>query len=105
VKPFELYISYISWGTGGKRRPVLVFSRKDATVFVYAITSRYENKPESIRVKYFRIHDWQQAGLGKPSYIDTGTYFPISAASFAHKPIGRLTVEDKERLIGFLSRR
>jgi len=31
------------------------------------------NKNEEIRNKYFKIKDWQQAGLNEQSYVDTNT--------------------------------
>jgi len=103
MKPFELYISYISWGSDGKYRPVLVFALKDELAFVYAVTSQYENKSEAIREKYFKINDWDYAGLDKPSHIDTGSYFsvPISALK-DRSPIGQLSANDKQKLLEYL---
>ena len=105
VKPFELYISYISWGYGGKDRPVLVFSLKDETAFIYTVTSQYETKSDTTRAKYFKINNWSQAGLDKQSYIDTGRYIPIPLSALINKtPIGELSAEDKKRLLEFLMR-
>jgi hypothetical protein len=103
MKPFALYITYISWGNSGKLRPVLVFSLENETAFVYTITSRYENKSEEIQSQYFKIVNWSQAGLKKQSYIDTGRYFPISVFALKHKkPIGSLSQSDKKALFAFL---
>jgi hypothetical protein len=44
MKPFEIYIAYIPWGTGGKNRPVLLLEEYTGLVAVYTITSRCETK-------------------------------------------------------------
>jgi hypothetical protein len=106
VKPFELYISYVSWGGDGKYRPVLVFSLKDETVFVYSVTSQFESKSEAIRARYFKINDWMQVGLDKQSYVDTGIYFPVPVSALKDKaPIGELTAEDKQKLLDFITKK
>jgi len=104
MEPFELFITYISWGSGGKNRPVLVLLMNEKTISVYPITTQYENKSELIKARYFKINDWLQAGLDKQSYIDTGILlsFPISVIK-NKKPIGKLTIEDKKRLLAFLT--
>jgi len=102
--PYEIYIAYISWGTDGKRRPILFLEKNDGYVVAFRITSQYENKSEEIKRKHFKISDRQQAGLSKPSYIDTGkkVEFP-SALISPQTPIGKLTENDKLRLLEFLS--
>ena len=106
MKLFEFYISYISWGSDGKYRPVLVFSLKDDVAFVYPVTSQYENKSETIRAKYFKINDWPQAGPDKQSYVDTGICFSVPISALRNKtPMVQLSVEDTPRLINFLSKR
>lgn len=104
MKPFELFIVYISWGSGGKNRPVLAFISDEEKILVYPITSQYEGKSEIVKEKYFRIDNWSKAGLDKQSYIDTGRLisFPISVVS-GKKPIGELTTKDKQRLLEFLT--
>jgi hypothetical protein len=103
MRPFEIFITCISWKNGEKNRPVLVLLLGDEVVSVYPITTQYENKSEAIRIKYFKINDWSQAGLDKQSYIDTGILLnlPISVIK-NKKPIGKLTIEDKNRLLAFL---
>jgi len=104
MKAFELYITYISWGNEGKFRPVLVFSLKDETAFIYPITTQYENINEAIKAKYFKISNWSQAGLDRQSYIDTRSYFPMPLSALKHKtPIGVLSSLDKQRLLEFLT--
>lgn len=104
MNPFDIFIAYISWGDAGKARPVLVFNQNDDRVSVLTITTQYESKSEFVRTKYFKINEWQQASLERPSYIDTGSMFELPKTVFdAKTPIGRLTVNDKIRLLGFLS--
>lgn len=92
MKPLDIFIIYMSWDGGGKDRPVLAFIVGDDAVDVYQITTKYEGKSERIRAQYFKINDWSQAGLDKPSYVDTGTLITLSTAAFkSKKPIGKLT--------------
>jgi len=39
MNPYDLHIAYVSWGDGGKRRPVLVLSSDQKEVAVFQITS------------------------------------------------------------------
>jgi len=105
MEPFELFIAYISWGIEGKNRPVLVLLINEDTISVYPITTQYENKSEFIKARYFKINEWMQAGLDKQSYIDTGILlsFPISVIK-NKKPIGKLTIADKKKLLDFLTK-
>jgi hypothetical protein len=105
VEAFDIYVAYISWGTGGKMRPVLVFEQQEDVVFVFYITSQYENKSQSIRAKYFKIEDWRQAGLDKQSYIDTNTVRDLPVRALDGRPIiGKLTEPDIQRFIAFLNK-
>jgi mRNA interferase MazF len=104
MKPFEVFIVYISWGNGGKSRPVLAFFMDDNSISVYQITTQYEVKSQIIRTKYFKINDWLQAGLEKQSYVDTGTLISLPMTVInGKKPIGELSTEDKQSLLEFLT--
>ena len=101
---FDIYIAYVSWDGGGKNRPVLILGQEETVVLVFSITTQYENKNETIRAQYFKINDWQQAGLDKQSYVDTNTVRELPIMAFDGKSeIGRLTESDVQRLIEFLS--
>lgn len=105
MEPYDICTSYISWGNGGKSRPVLVYALNDELVRIYPITTQYENKSEAIKAKYFEINDWDKAGLDKQSYVDTGTRLKQSLSMFDNiAPIGTLSEADKKRLIEFLSK-
>ena len=103
MSPFDVFIAHISWGEYGKRRPVLVYALDENHVRLYPITTQYDNKSPAIKAKYFTIHDLSCAGLVKPSYIDTGTRLkqPVSILNNI-EPIGKLSNNDKLRLIQFL---
>ena len=102
---FDIYITYVSWGDSGKKRPVLIIEQQEKIVSVFNITTQYENKNEIIRSKYFMINDWQQAGLAKQSYVDTNVVRDLPIAALGGKSeIGRLTENDVTRLIEFLSK-
>jgi hypothetical protein len=105
MEPFELYIAYISWGSDGKNRPVLVLLSSDTAVSVYPITTQYENKSEAVRSKYFKITEWTPAGLDKQSYVDTGILLNLPKSVLDKKqPIGKLTATDKQKLLEFLTK-
>ena len=102
---FDVYIAYISWGDGGKHRPVLVYALDDDYVRLYPITTQYNSKSEMIKAKYFTIYDLVCAGLVKPSFIDTGTRLKQPKEILSRiRPIGKLSENDKLRLIKFLQK-
>jgi len=104
MKPFEIYIAYMEWGSDGKNRPVLAFIVSKDIVQVYQITSQYENKSGKIKDLYFKINDWKQAGLKKQSYVDTGTLITLTLDTFKGKSLlGKLSDNDKYRLLEFLT--
>ena len=100
---FDIFIAYVNWGDDGKRRPVLILDNGLNNVVVFNITTRYEEKSEVLRQKYFKITEWKQAGLNYESYIDTNktTTLPISSIEY---PIGSLTEIDVQRLLKFLAK-
>jgi mRNA interferase MazF len=104
MKAFDIYIAYVSWGDGGKTRPVLIIEHQEPVVFAFNITTQYETKNEATRTKYFKINDWKQAGLDRQSYVDTNTVREIPSAIFHGKrEIGRLTAADELRLLEFMA--
>ena len=102
---FDIFITCISWGSGSKKRPVLVLLSDGGSILVYPITTQYDNKSKAIQARYFKICDWAKAGLVKQSYIDTGTLIKLPLSAMTNKkPIGQLSIEDKQKLLNFLSR-
>lgn len=84
-------------------RPALVIYFDGKEVGYYKITSRYTDKSEYIKSRYFEIKNWLQAGLRKPSWIDTINYYQISENEVRLKVIGNLTIDDRNRLEEFLA--
>ena len=103
MKPFEVYIAYVSWGDEGKRRPVLILYEQEKEVSVFRITTQYQSKSAAVQSKYLMINDWHQAGLDKPSYIDTSKIIDLPIKSVDAFPTGKLSAEDKQRLLDYLS--
>ena len=101
MNTFDIYIAYVSWGDGGKRRPVLILEESPDSVTAFNITTHYEDKSETIRAKHFIINDWKQAGLDRQSYIDTNATITLPQTAIDNL-IGRLTPLDEIRLVEFL---
>ena len=103
--PFDIFIVSVSWNTGSKNRPVLVLSLDKEKILVFPITTQYEKKSDVIKARYCRINNWNNAGLVKPSYIDTGTLIRLPVIAIKNKkPVGKLTVADKKNLLAFLTK-
>jgi len=106
---FDIFIANVSWGGvvnevgSDRKRLVLILEQTADGVTVFNITTRYDGKSESIRDKYFKINDWQEARLYQPSYVDTNTTvtLPLSSIDAAH-PVGTLTVTDVQKFIEFM---
>ncbi|GHV41332.1 MazF family toxin-antitoxin system [Clostridia bacterium] len=102
---FDIYIAFVSWGEGGKRRPVLILDENSNGVTVFNITTRYGAKRDKIRENYFLINDWQQAGLDKKSYVDTNKTVTLPLTAIEREtPIGRLSAADEQLLLDFLAK-
>jgi len=105
MEMYDIYIAFVSWGKEGKRRPILILDEKAGYVKAFNITTQYEKKNDRIRTKYFTITEWKEAGLDKPSYIDTinTILIPLPAVEI-QSPIGKLSLTDELRLIEFMNR-
>ena len=102
---FDIFIAHISWGSEGKKRPVLILEQQSTVVNVFNTTTQYENKSDAIRSKYFKINDWQEAGLDKQSYVDTNIVRDLPPSALDGKTaIGRLTESDVQRFLEFLTK-
>jgi hypothetical protein len=109
---FDIFIAYVSWGGvvnevgSGRKRLVLILEQTAGGVTVFNITTRYDGKSEIIRSNYFKINDWQEAGLSQPSYIDTNKMLtlPLSSINVSH-PTGTLTESDVQKFVEFVRNR
>lgn len=52
MNPFDIFITHISWGTGGKDRPVPVAQQNNNKISVYTITTKYGKKSKKIQEQY-----------------------------------------------------
>ena len=109
INIFDIFTAYVSWGGvvnevgSDRKRFVLILEQTAGGVMAFNITTRYEGKNEIVRGKYFKIKEWQQAGLSQPSYIDTNKTLtlPLSSLGVNH-PVGTLTESDAQKFIEFL---
>lgn len=89
--PYSVYLADVPFEDreGSKYRPALVVKSSGAVTMALKITSRYEGKDAAIQNLYYPIQHWQQAGLNKPSYVDTHGYFELPTSVFtSHKTAG-----------------
>jgi hypothetical protein len=69
-----LFVSYKGRDGEGKRRPIIAITDQDSqTARIYSVTSKYENKSEYIKRRYYEIQDLDLAGLDRKSWIDVGS--------------------------------
>lgn len=104
MNPFDICVAYVSWTNGGKSRPILLLVKGTNYVEAFRITSRYASKSNAVKAQYFEIIDWRQAGLAQLSYIDTIESIEVPISRVSLPPIGKLSENDKLRLIEFLAR-
>jgi len=89
-------------GDGAKLRPAFVIKLNGDAVEFYKITSQYWNKSDWIKTRYFEIIDYTEAGLRKPSWIDTVRREYCEKKATKIKTIGQLSDRDLKRFKRFL---
>lgn len=89
-------------GKGSKVRPALVLRFDNEVIKTFRITSQYDDKSDFIKSKYLEVIDWYDAGLKRPSWIDTVRIYDVENRGFNIKVIGKLSERDIERLKAFL---
>ena len=98
---YDIHIAYVSWGDDGKKRPVMILEQGLNGIEVFSITTKYRDKSDTVRSKYYVINDWQQAGLSQESYIDISITITLPKSSIEHF-IGTLSLDDIQGLIKFI---
>lgn len=103
----ELVSIYVAFTdvSGGKRRPVLITKHSENILHFYRLTSKYDNKSAKIKMQYYPLKDWREAGLIKPSWIDIGQELKArkdDLSSIRH--IGHLTERDINGLTLFVEK-
>jgi hypothetical protein len=103
MNPYGIHIAYVSWGSDGKHRPVLVLSATIKEVAVFQITSQHDSKSATIQSQYIAIDDWVQSGLTKQSYIDIGRIIDLPISTVQPVPIGKLSENDMIKLLSAIN--
>lgn len=93
----SLYVGYVE-GHGGKPRPVLVVNSNKKKLEIYRITTKYQTKSKYIKEQYYKIKEWEKAGLYKPSWVDVGELKRINPDGLDVKKIGTMTAGDRRGL-------
>ncbi|MCV3740757.1 toxin-antitoxin system, toxin component, MazF family protein [Lentilactobacillus hilgardii] len=103
IKNASVVFAYVRFQekTGGKLRPVLIFKMPGRTEVAFKITSKYKNKSQKIKRMYYEIKYWQEAGLRKPSWVDTGFKLDVGQLNI-EKVFGVLDIEDVKGLRAFI---
>mgnify|MGYP006364434097 FL=1 len=86
-----------------KWRPVFILSVNGKAIKFLRITTKYDTKSDYIKNKYFEIIDYIEAGLNRQSWIDTFKAYQLNDENFKIHVLGRLTENDFERFVAFLS--
>jgi hypothetical protein len=104
----DIYRMFVKFGTDthdGKERYTVEIGKTNLTVVLLdSITSQYENKSDFIKLQYYPIRDWKQAGLKKSSYIDIGSTMRLDFREVLKgaKHIGQLSNTDISELAEFI---
>jgi len=102
---YRIFVKFSSDTHDGKERYTVEVGKANLTVVLLdSITSQYEGKSNFIKLQYYPIRDWKQAGLKKPSYIDIGSTmnFDFREILKSGKHIGALTDTDVRELAEFI---
>lgn len=81
----------------------IYFERQWKGIKFLRITTKYDTKSDCIKNKYFEIIDYIEAGLNRQSWIDTFKAYQLNDENFKIHVLGRLTENDFERFVAFLS--
>ena len=102
MKINDIYLAFVSWGKGGKQRPILILQSDNNTLSFYAITSKYHHKSKEMQAVRYPIVDWKHAGLNKPSYIVIDNKYQMLKFGEEFIKLGHLTDRDKVGLRDFV---
>ncbi|MFJ0285863.1 hypothetical protein Q4100_06190 [Acinetobacter baumannii] len=104
----DIYRIFVKFGSDtleGKERYTVEIGKTNLTVVLLdSITSQYENKSDFIKLQYYPIRDWRQAGLKKSSYIDIRSTmsFDFREVLSSGKYVGKLSDTDVVELAKFI---
>lgn len=101
----DIYKIFVSYNGGGKELFAVEIGRVDLMmVLMDSITSKYDEKSDHIKKKYYPIKNYLEAGLKKPSFVDIKSTKKYKALEVLKEGeyIGKLTMEDLEALALFI---
>jgi len=101
---YSLFVDF-NQKTGGKERFTVEISQIGLGIVVLDdITSKYEKKSDFIKLQYYPIKDWREAGLKQPSYVDIGSRHTLSLQEMVElsRYMGKLSLRDVEDLAAFI---
>jgi hypothetical protein len=82
---------------------LITFDDGESITVSKTITKQYESKPDEIKLQYYPIIDWSEAGLDHPSYVDILTNWRYSRDRFRdNQKVGKLTQRDIDGLTEFI---
>ena len=104
----DIYQIFVKFGSDileGKERYTVEIGKVNLTVVLLdSMTSQYKEKSDYIKLQYYPIRDWRQAGLQKSSYIDIRSTmsFDFREILRSGKYIGQLSHTDVIELTKFI---
>lgn len=102
---YQIFVKFASDPVNGKVRYTVEIGKENLTIVLLdSITSQYQDKSDYIKLQYYPIRNWRQAGLKKPSYIDIGSTMRFDFLDIlkSGKHIGQLNIIDVEELANFI---
>ena len=92
IKAWEIWYASVKFEDSDevKQRPVLVIDPQRNFVMALKMTGMDRGDEGS----EYRVRDWNQAGLSKPTFIRLGKYLKLRQQDF-DKKIGELSAQDK----------
>jgi hypothetical protein len=106
MKNNDVAIAYVAYddGSGGKKRPVLILKEVASDVMVMRFTTKYDNKSQRIKERYYKVQDLGEAGLNRPSWIDAVTPVILDKELVEFTLLGRLSSNDQHELASFIKK-
>ena len=104
----DIYRIFVRFGSDtleGKEPYTVEIGKTNLTVVLLdSITSQYKDESDYIKLQYYPIRDWRQAGLKKSSYIDIRSTmsFDFREILRSGKHIGKLSNTDVIELTKFI---
>lgn len=101
---YKMFVAFDNTMDGKERYTVEIGQVQLGVILLDSITSQYYSKSEFIKLQYYPIKDWLQAGLKKPSYIDIKSTQEVGMLDMMRNGhfTGQLSMQDAEDLAEFI---